>query len=1341
MALRGCLVNQGTGALVKVCAAGVLVLTLESPALAIPSPELVVGSFTSISQLFALISALLGGGATIAAFRMRSKGARTRSMFVGALGAFLLLAISLCVNLYQYTAHSRDRQARLEATLTRPMPNIAGQSLDPTLKEVSYDEQLNSPRGISTEELEKLLEASRRGERTDVTFLDIREDAETEMGSLPGTTHVRFPDLSSSKINFAGKTPILFCHNGNRGYETCQAMADKGIDCRFLVGGLEKWLVEKRSLTGLKARTLEDLRAVPPYRNQKVLLDTPDVRNLVTKEGAIFVDVRYPGEFESGSLPGAINLPIRPTPTEQLKTRIAQLPHKPIIAPCYDRRSCFFAEVLGLELDRAGYDYRGKYTVPWEYYTPTKPRPYIQEWLKEAQKGWWAKSSDRLADLLTSLSAWMGIIPAILLFAIISRLLVLPFSVKAERDQIKSRLVEDELAELKKRLKDDPVRLTRAITEFYKRHGITPVRNLIALLFLPIMALALTAVQKAVSTDYNQFAWILNLAERDRWLIFPVLFAALISLYIDMAFVRTRRHRLIAWAIVFPFFIAVGALFSAGTDIYLVTSAALLIFQRIWVSGLGSQLWRAWHRSRLENGVTSLDDLPTLAGHGNKAYRLAQLRAAGLPAPGGLLLTPRFLTDFERHPSEERRSILDRLWRQLASEQLAVRSSANEEDSANNSFAGVFESVLNVGRSGLEAAIRKVQASFETTRAASYSAKGGFGSVLLQRMLPAEYAGVLFTRDPSAGGLMMVEMVRGTAEKLVSGTARPWTFRYGRVTRRAFGHGIAPIDLAPLLAMGQQAEELFRCPQDIEWTYAGGRFHLLQSRDITRVLASEEDQSVVKADLARVIDLAKGAAADEVIFAKNELSEMLPRPTPLSLSLMEALWASGGSVDRAARKLGFWYRVAEDSSYLVTILGRLYVNKREEKARGFSIGWVASRKLLRRADHIEHHFRDEFLPPFLGHIRLAETADFNRLTTPELVKEIVHLRNRFVNETHVEMDVVNIAANFYLDLARRKLSAAGLNPSSLLGNIPETFEGRAIAEATAAPDGSRYWFLVREIGHRAAFDYELAEPRYFENRDFLTRLIVAKGAMARPDAPADPGLSRRLARLVDSARRFQALKEDAKHHLLRELAVLRRAILAVGRQLGLGTLVFYLTFDEIATLGEQETKALRATALRRRENAVHLRKLDTLGSMLTPFDLEAVMAGNGVRTPGSNGIICGTRVSGSRVVEGRACVILERDFERNDALTSFKDGDIIVAPVINPSWLPYFSRAAGFVSEVGGWLSHTAILAREYNVPMIIGTARLSDIRNNSFLRLHLHGQVEVLEEPNVMEIGKVAAE
>ena len=64
--------------------------------------------------------------------------------------------------------------------------------------------------------------------------------------------------------------------------------------------------------------------------------------------------------------------------------------------PCYDRRSCFFGEVLGLELDRAGYDYRGRYTTPWEYFAPSEPRPYIKEWLAEANKGYFQKAAEWL---------------------------------------------------------------------------------------------------------------------------------------------------------------------------------------------------------------------------------------------------------------------------------------------------------------------------------------------------------------------------------------------------------------------------------------------------------------------------------------------------------------------------------------------------------------------------------------------------------------------------------------------------------------------------------------------------------------------------------------------------------------------------------------------------------------------------------------------------------------------------------------------------------------------------------------------------------------------------------
>jgi rhodanese-related sulfurtransferase/membrane protein insertase Oxa1/YidC/SpoIIIJ/phosphohistidine swiveling domain-containing protein len=1321
---------------VRLSAAVALCLVSAGSAFAIPSPELIVGSFTSISQLFALGSALLGGGAAVATMRLRARGAQTRTTFAVLVGALLVLAVSLGLNVYQYLTNGADKQARLEATLTRPMPNLGGKSLDPDLKEASYDDQLKHPRGISTEDAEKLLAETLRGEHPDVVFLDIRESSEAEMGSLPGSTRVRFPDIASSKLDLAHKKPIVFCHNGNRGFETCSKLAAMGIDCRFLVGGLEKWLVEKRSLTGLNARTLDDLRALPSYPNQSVLLDTPDVRKLVAEDGALFVDVRYPGEFNSGALPGAINLPIRPTPTEALKARIAQLPHKPIVAPCYDRRSCFFAEVLGLELTRAGYDYRGKYTVPWEYFIGSKPRPYIREWLDQAHKSWWTKASEHLADGLVWLGGWIGIVPAILLLAILSRLLVLPFSVKAERDQIKSRAVADELAALKQRLKGDGPRLTRAIGRFYSKHGLTPMRNLVALLFLPIMALALTAVQSAVSTDSEQLGWIVDLSGRDRWLVLPIVFAGLITLYVDMAFVRTRLQGLGVWAVVFPLFIATGTLFSAGTDIYLVMSAALLIVQRLWVSGVLARIALAWRRRRLGADMVSLDDPTRLAGHGNKALRLGLMRTAGVPVPAGVLLPPAFLATFAAASAAERKAWLDRLWRELGGGPLAVRSSANGEDNAEHSFAGVFESVLDVDRAGLEGAIRKVEASFSAARVAAYGATGGTGSILVQRMIGAEFAGVLFTRDPSASGLAMVEMVKGTAENLVSGTVRPWTFRFGRVSGRQFGEGIAPIDLAPLLALGRRVEDLFGRPQDIEWTYADGRFHLVQSRDVTRVMAGDPDRELAQDDLARALDVARGAAPDEIVFAKNELSEMLPRPTTLSLSLMRTVWGSGGSIDRAARRLGFSYAVAEDSTPLLTILGRLYIDRREELARGFSIGRLAARSLLRRADRIERDFRDGFLPGFLADLRLVEAADFDRLATPELVEEIGRLHRHFAGDTHVEVDVINIAANFYLDRARRALSDAGLEPSSFLGHIPETVESRALAEAATAPAERRHWFLARSVGHRAAFDYELAAPRYAENTEALNGLLAAKAAIPHAGATDDARLTPSLAALVGIARRFETLKEDAKHHSLRELAALRRALLALDRQLGLGGLVFHLTFDEIATI--RDVAALRDCAVRRLHDTARLSRTESLPATLSVAAIEAASCGETAGTHDQDGAVRGTRVAGSRPIVGRAHVVSESDAERGTISGDFHDGDIIVAPMINPNWLPYFGRAGGFVSEVGGWLSHTAILAREHDVPMIVGAQGIGRIPHGSLLRLHLDGQVEIIAARDTR--GKTAA-
>ena len=112
-------------------------------------------------------------------------------------------------------------------------------------------------------------------------------------------------------------------------------------------------------------------------------------------------------------------------------------------------------------------------------------------------------------------------------------------------------------------------------------------------------------------------------------------------------------------------------------------------------------------------------------------------------------------------------------------------------------------------------------------------------------------------------------------------------------------------------------------------------------------------------------------------------------------------------------------------------------------------------------------------------------------------------------------------------------------------------------------------------------------------------------------------------------------------------------------------------------------------------------------------------------------------MSGSKVVEARARVISEEDAELGNPMENFRDGDIIVAAMINPAWLPYFSRAGGFVSEVGGWLSHPAILAREYDVAMIVGTEGIGRIADGDRLRLNLDGRIEVMTEEMVDQTSR----
>ena len=226
---------------------------------------------------------------------------------------------------------------------------------------------------------------------------------------------------------------------------------------------------------------------------------------------------------------------------------------------------------------------------------------------------------------------------------------------------------------------------------------------------------------------------------------------------------------------------------------------------------------------------------------GGKASGLARLRSMGLRIPPTLVLVgaePGKLPDG-----------LESAVRELGEGPLAVRSSALGEDGAEASFAGQYETVLNVrGPVELRAAIERCLASLSSARASAYrDAREGEGahamSVVIQRMVNARASGVCFTADPvtSRRGRLVLDSVAGLGEALVSGEASPDHDELRRVDE-----GWEPTSLAgdaPVLTRDERAaiaEGALRAereagePLDLEWAIdADGSLFWLQARPIT----------------------------------------------------------------------------------------------------------------------------------------------------------------------------------------------------------------------------------------------------------------------------------------------------------------------------------------------------------------------------------------------------------------------------------------------------------------------------------------------------------------------------
>ncbi|MCL6516865.1 phosphoenolpyruvate synthase [Alicyclobacillus sp.] len=334
---------------------------------------------------------------------------------------------------------------------------------------------------------------------------------------------------------------------------------------------------------------------------------------------------------------------------------------------------------------------------------------------------------------------------------------------------------------------------------------------------------------------------------------------------------------------------------------------------------------------------------------------------------------------------------------------------------------------------------------------------------------------------------------------------------------------------------------------------------------------------------------------------------------------------------------------------------------------------------------------------------------------------------------------------------RTYLASAG--EASFWEGLLEAPGGAAFAEALRA--------FLDEYGMRCAGEIDITRARWRETPAALVPAVLsqvralspgehrfrfAEGEREAAEAAEQlltqarrlPGgwwKARVLRRLITGYRGFAGLRETPKYTMVRHLDLCRRALLEEVRALvDSGRLdheedAFHLTLEELEQLaaGDFAGDVRPRVAARRRAHAHH--KTLTPPRVITSEGevVDGAEAGGDV----PEGALLGSAVSAG-VAEGRARVVLRPEAAR------LEPGDILVAPFTDPGWTPLFHAARALVMEVGGLMTHGAVVAREYGIPAVVGidgaTRRIPD---GARIRVDGgRGVVEILGGPDAADAG-----
>ncbi|MFF0770788.1 rifamycin-inactivating phosphotransferase [Nonomuraea wenchangensis] len=639
-----------------------------------------------------------------------------------------------------------------------------------------------------------------------------------------------------------------------------------------------------------------------------------------------------------------------------------------------------------------------------------------------------------------------------------------------------------------------------------------------------------------------------------------------------------------------------------------------------------------------------------------------------------------------------------------------------------------------------------------------------------------------------------VQAVQGLGEALVSGrvTGDVYAVRDDQVRATALATETRPIltdaQVVALARLGRRIEAHFGRPQDIEWCLTGDDLHIVQSRPITTLFPVPETDD---GENHVYISVGHQQMMTDAMKPLGLSVWQLTTPRPMYEAGGRLFVDVAAQMATPRGQEGLFATLGKDDPWmrdaLQTILDRgdFIPSRPDDPATGAPPVPPAPAEPdpavvteLIRADqeHIATLRRTiaTLSGPELLDFILADLAELRRgLFSPRSYQAIMagmeaswwlndHLETWLGEKNAADVLTQSVPHNVTSEMGLALLDVAdAVRPHAevvahLRRVADEGREGPAFLDELAGlPGGREARDAIRgfldEYGMRCAGEIDITRTRWSENPAMLVPTILgnvrnfAPGAGRRHfeqglqearrkeqdvltrlrDLPDGERKAEETKRMIDRVRAFTGYREYPKYGMISRYFAYRQALLReADRLVRSGVLrerddVFFLRFEElreVVTTGEADAGlvAERRAAFRSYETLVPPRVLTSEGEVVTGrYRRDDVPSGALPGLPASAG-----------TVEGRARVVT--DMARAD----LEAGDILVTAYTDPSWTPLFVAAAGLVTEVGGPMTHGAVIAREYGLPAVVGVERATGlIRDGQRIRLNgTDGYVEVLD-------------